>query len=808
MTSTVLAGLRVIDFSAGPAGGLATTVLADFGAEVIKVERPGGDRFRAEAASPFWLRGKNSVVIDLQTEAGRTQAKALAATADVVVVGGTPQKLTRLGIDETTLRRDHRSLIHCTISGWGTSGPLAELSGYEGIVAAKFGRMAAFDVQLNQDRPVFTAVPVATHVASQAAVQGILAALIQRRRSGAGAAVEASLAQALMCFDLVDSLSRQIAERDDRTFTPLRKMSAMPTLNYHPLRTADGRWIQCGNLLEHLFYSFLDAVDLLGEFLVDERFQGSPAVWTADATEEARDRILLRMQERTADEWMQRFDENGNVAAEPIMTTAEAIEHRDLVHGRGLVDILDPTVGVTTQPAPIAELSQTPGAATTGAPEVGDTSLDALLDTSPATAGSTEDVTSPPPAGRPLEGVTVVDLSTIIAAPLGVAMLADLGARVIKVEPFGGDPYRGLLIEGRMAVKTNVGKESICINLKTPEGQAIVHDLVRRADVVVHNFRGEVPAKLGIDYDTLHAINPRLIWAVVNGYGPHGPGAKRPATHPVIGACTGGVALQAGDALTRDCPTLTDVREAARQIMAANEANPDPNTSAVVATSILLALVARGDHDDGQTVRINMQLANAWANHDDFLSYDGKPFRRAVDAGHHGFAATYRLYPCATGWVFLAAVSDTEFARFCAVAQCSSLLNDSRFATFKDRAHNDEALATELQSILATNNAQSWEETLAAAGVGCVQADGIEVDRVIAEHPHFVKNGWAPLAEHARFGTVRRWGQIVSVDAMNPTPRSGPLGGEHTDSILRELGHDDGVIAGLRSAKIVNTLDF
>ena len=147
--------------------------------------------------------------------------------------------------------------------------------------------MAAFDVQLQRDRPVFAAVQVGTHIASQAAVHGIVSALLARRRTGAGSVVETSLAQAMASFDLVDLLARQISERDDRSFTPLRRISPMPTLNYHPLRTADGGWIQCGNLLEHLFYSFLDAVDLLGEFMVDERFQGSPAIWSPDAIEEA-----------------------------------------------------------------------------------------------------------------------------------------------------------------------------------------------------------------------------------------------------------------------------------------------------------------------------------------------------------------------------------------------------------------------------------------------------------------------------------------------------------------------------------------
>ena len=157
----------------------------------------------------------------------------------------------------------------------------------------------------------------------------------------------------------------------------------MPTLNYHPLRTSDGKWIQCGNLLEHLFYSFLDAIDLLGEFLIDEKFQGSPAVWSVEATEEARDRILIRMQERTADEWMQAFAENGNVAAEPIISAAEALSHIDLVEGQGLVEIDDASVGAVTQIAPIAELVATPASVLGGSPTIGQHTHEVLDRTCP-----------------------------------------------------------------------------------------------------------------------------------------------------------------------------------------------------------------------------------------------------------------------------------------------------------------------------------------------------------------------------------------------------------------------------------------
>ena len=802
MSHSVLEGIRAVTIGSGPALAQASTVLADFGAEVVAIEPPGGDRFGSLGAGPFWRRGKQLLELDLDRDDERAAAHALMAAADVVVAAGTIARLRSWNVDAGALRADHPSLVHCTITGFGTAGPDATLPGYEGLVAARAGRMAAFEVQLGEDRPIYAAVPVATHLAAQGAVHGIVAALLQRERTGLGDAVETSLLQGLMPFDLVDQLSFQLAERAGAEYTSLRHLMPMPTLNYHPVRTADDVWIQCGNLLEHLFMSFLDATDLLGELLIDERFQGGAATWSPEATEHARDLILTRVQERTAAEWMAAFDANGNVAAEPIVTTDQAIEHRDIAPA--LVEVDDPRHGHTTQIGPIADLEATPGSAT-GAQRLG-SAPDWSEGNRPTGANPTtseQDGENRP--GRPLEGITILDLSTIIAGPLGMSMLADLGARVIKIEPFGGDPFRQMLVEGRMAVKTNNGKESICVDLKTEAGQAIVHRLAAGADVLVHNFRGPVPAKLGIDPETLHAVNPDLVWAAVSGYHPASESALRPATHPVMGASTGGVAHQAGDALTRDCPTLADLRETSRQIMAANEANPDPNTSVAAASAILLALFARARHDDvgGQIVRINMQTANAWANGDDFLRYDGKPPRPAVDPGHHGLGATYRLYPAAEGWVFLATPTDREFTALCESAGWTHLLEDDRFVGEAVRADHDEELVAALTDCFATRCATDWDEQFTSAGIGCVRADGMDVGRYWATDEQVLANGWAPEIEHPRFGRVRRWGALTTVGGLNPSYGTAPLAGQHTDAILTEIGYSPDDIDRFRSDRIV-----
>src|SRR5271169_3343665 len=177
-------GLVVLDFSWGMAGGLATAVLADFGAEVIKIEPPAGDPFRSHPAWIAWNRGKKSAVVDLKTAQGRIQAQRLAEQADVVLESFRPGVAHRLGIDHAALSAINPRLVYGSISGWGQQGPLSRVAGYEGAVAARSGRMTDFEGQMNREGPTYTAVQVATWAASQAAVRGMLASILTRDSTG------------------------------------------------------------------------------------------------------------------------------------------------------------------------------------------------------------------------------------------------------------------------------------------------------------------------------------------------------------------------------------------------------------------------------------------------------------------------------------------------------------------------------------------------------------------------------------------------------------------------------------------------
>ena len=795
----LLDDLRVIDLSEGPIGGMTTMVLADFGADVVKVERPGGDPWRTVANAPMWLRGKRSAILDLQTEAGRESLARLAESADVVVTSMRPGKTEALGAGYERLRAANPALVYCDITGFGAKGPYAGYPGYEAVVAARMGRMLTFSGLPDRDGPAYAAVQAGSHATSQAALHGILAALMARGETGRGQLVETSLLQGLFSYDLGGLFRAQLGERFPELFAGIA-MPAMPTLNYHALPTKDGRWLQFGNLMAHLFDNYLAAAGLADVF-ADPDYEGSPATWSDDARERLRDRMFERMLEHTTEEWMDTFIEHGGVAATPFQTTQQALDDPDLVLNGHVVEREHPTLGTVRQLGPLARLTATPGAAGEPGPEPGEHTDQVLAETTRPRPSSPASAT--PASGPPLEDVTVLEFATVIAAPLGAAILADLGARVIKVEPIGGDPFRAMGVASMGAGRCNGSKESIALDLKSAEGQEIVHALARETDIVIHNYRPGVPERLGIGYETLKAIRPELVYVYVNGYGRFGPGAHRPSTHPIPGAGLGGALMQMGEGMPPACTTIPELRDVARKFFRANELNPDPNTSVVVASSSLLGLYARRRFGEGQEVFVDMFGANAWANADDFIAYEGKPARPEPDAGLYGLNATWRLYPAAEGWVFLGLAVQREWERFCALAGRPDLAADPRFATPDARTANDGALAETLAVLFAQRPADEWEALLATEGLGCVRADAAPVHEFIAKDGHVAANGLRVPAYSTNFGDYERYGPLTAFSENTLELGGFPLAGEQADRILAELGYDSAAVEALRARGVV-----
>ena len=800
--TAALDGLGVLDFSWGLAGAMTTMVLADNGADVVKIEPPGGDPQRDQPAFAQWHRGKRSVVIDLATPDGRRRARDLAAGADVLVQSWRPGVAERLGLGYTSLAIDNPSLVYCDITGFGPRGPFSRIKGYEAIVGAKAGIMAY------EDRPRYAPVPGASFGASHGALQGILAALFERDGSGRGQKVEASLVQGLTAYDLYHWLSFQDRERFAAAISAATSYSPIQGLIAF---TRDGRWLQLSNYRPQLFRAFLRAVEL------DEWYQS--AAGRDESPAAMIDVVLRRLHERTLDEWMAIFLADPDIGVEPFRTPLEAMQHDQLVYNGDVVDVAHPSLGATRQLGPMVKMTRTP--AVLGA-------VDPPLGTAPAdftgfrTRSGPPAVTAPQSTDRrsergPLTGVTILELAWFYAAPFGMALLADLGARVIKVEGAEGDPHRYQSgIPEHAGVKGLQGKESVVIDYRKPEGEAILHRLVARADLVMSNYR-QANKQLSRDgYDRLAAHNPELVYLYAGAYGSGGPYSARPAFAPTMSVAAGQRAYQLGwpHALQR----VEEISfEAGSERWARINSwdggltlNGDASAAVAVGTAALLGLVARQRNGVGQYLETTMLCSNAYVVSEEFFDYPGK----VAAAGHDvdGVHALYRLYPTAAGWIFLAAPLPSEWDDLCRALQESTgdtslLFDDLRFADAESRRANDMALAGVLTTVFATRAAAEWESILTRHDVAGVEVSQQSLSEFTISSPSVIENGFVADVEHPRFGPHRRHGPMVTLSRTPGAVGPGSLLGQHTRKVLAELGYSEADMTSLRAKGIVNWPD-
>ncbi len=784
-----LEGIRILDLTRGPAGGIATMILADFGAEVLTIEPPDGDPLTELPAAPMWRRGKRRLPLDLTSPNDIDTLHDLCAAADVLVCNWRSNSLVEKGLDWNSLHARHKHLIFCHISGFGNRGSMQACPGYEHIVAAYSGRMMVFEGITDRPGPVFSAVQVGIHATAQSAATGILAALLERGNEGEGRLVETSLLQGMQPYDMGASIGAQLRERFGDVFPPppTSNEPPMPSLYYHPAQAGDGRWMQFGNLLPHLFDNFLIVTDLV-DVLSDPDFNPTQMLLQGEKHETFRARMLARIQERKATDWMKDFIADGGVVATTYQTTQTALKDPDIVANGHVIPRQEGGVEL----GPVARLKQTP--AKPGSAISLDDGIVNKWQASPRHAPTVKS------SGElPLKGVKIVELATIIAAPLGASFLADMGADVVKVEQIGGDPFRAMFL-GIGAAKVNAGKRSISVDLKSDAGREIVLNLINDADVLIHNYRPGVPERLGIGYEEVSKTNPGIIYLQCNGYGPDGPSALRPSTHPIPGAAMGGVMYQLGERVPKALQDLDGLRLWTRRLMKANEVNPDPNTAAVVATSAMLGLVARETNGIGQQILIDMFGANAYANHDDFLSYPGKRPRPMPDEKLHGLSATYRLYQCKEDqWIFLALINRRERQSFLSTLNQAGISGPSEELLLQ----GGEAATTALSELFSSKDGDYWEQLFVPAGIGCVRADRAPQGQFWIEDDHAQSMQLTAEIEHPKLGTYRRQGPMVLFDDKRHPLGAPPLAGQHNEELLLAMGYSSDEVASLTSKGVL-----
>ncbi len=392
----------------------------------------------------------------------------------------------------------------------------------------------------------------------------------------------------------------------------------------------------------------------------------------------------------------------------------------------------------------------------------------------------------------PLYGITILDFTRVLSGPYCTMALADLGARVIKLEHPGrgddtrrwGPPFLG--DESAYFLSVNRNKESIAIDFKAPGGREVVGRLLAKADVVVENFRPGTLDSVGLDAATVRAARPELIYCSISGYGQTGPRRDEPGYDAVMQA-EGGLMSITGAA---DGPPYR-----------LGVAIVDIVSGLFAAQGVLAALVARSNTGQGQVVDIGMLDATAA-----LLTYQAGNYFATGDVpgrlgNRHPTIAPYETFATADGDLALAVGNDSLWQAFCRAAELPDLGADARFATNALRLANYAALKARLDPAFASRTRADWTARLVAHGVPC---GGVRaIDEVFAD-PQTVHREMVATVPHATLGQVKVTGVPVKLSETPGSVRTGPPTlGQHTAAILDELGYDHEAVRALADSGAV-----
>ncbi|GMU78524.1 MAG: putative CoA-transferase [Acidimicrobiia bacterium] len=812
--ASVLDGIRVLDCSGGIAGPITGMLLADHGAEVIKVEPPGGDRWRTAPGADVWLRGRRSIELDLRGSDDHAVFRALAASADVVLETYGPGTARRLGVDAATLLASNPRLIVCSISAYGHHSAHRGRPGYDALVAARLGLLdeqrghiggaiahmhhhepflpdlpipEGMEPGSPRSGPILTYTPWPSMCAAFLATTGISAALFARTRTGRGQHVETSLLQAALALTASKWLR---AEHHDapgfRTWIyDQRAAKGM-------FRCSDGRWIQHWVPNPRFVLSSADG-DTLALRGTDNIVEDPERI-----TPEPENLVVLAyyyplMAEAFArfpsDEWVA-VAAQANVPLQPVRTPEEALADDALLTEGAVVDVEHPSYGALRQAGILYGLSRTPGRVQGPVPTAGEHNDELRAEVAAgrvsSTAAGVDPGTTDAPAGSsvvdtiedgdpcahgPLSGITVLDLGFAVAGPFGTQVLADLGANVIKVNA-RRDPWWHATA---VAYGANRGKRSVGLDLKHPDGLAALYRLVERADVVHSNMRRDALRRLRCDEASIRAVNPDVVYCHTRGFD-RGPRSDSPGNDQT-GCSLAGVTFEDGGCRDGGKPfwSLTSLG--------------DTGNGFLSAIGVIQALLHRAEHGEAQSVDTSILNAGLLVASMAATTADGTPLPRpALDGLQLGLGAGYRLYQAADGWVCIALVTDDHWRRFAAAIGEPELLDDPRFADAGGREKHRGDLEARLVPWFAARPAAGAFAALDGHGVPCEITDP-DFGTRIHDDPEMLRLGLVVKQDHPKVGRFEQYGRTIDfsdtpADILYPPP----VCGQHTREVLAENG--------------------
>jgi formyl-CoA transferase len=388
-------------------------------------------------------------------------------------------------------------------------------------------------------------------------------------------------------------------------------------------------------------------------------------------------------------------------------------------------------------------------------------------------------------AGGPLAGLRILDLSGYIAGPYGCTLLADQGAEVIKIEPPEGDNLRKypstLASEGRAFLGVNRGKLGVSLDLKKAQGLEVLLRLVATADVLVHNFRPSVPARLGMDYATLQQVNPRLIYCTLNGYGDSGPLKDNAGYDQVLQAMTGICAMQGAP----EHPEIV------------YGSVVDYYAAALLAGGVSSALYQRERTGKGSAVNISL-LRSALAMQSARMVWaEGEPRDVYRDMRSGGITG---LHPTGAGSLYISANTPHFWKALCELVGLPHLAGDERYDTVRKRAQRADEIVPLIREALRNRTALEWEE-LFGERIPCAAVRRVE-DMI--DHPQVAAEGMVQRFTHPLVGSYRGFSRAVTFGGAHPGDAlPAPAFGQHSDEVLARQGYSAEQIRRLREEGVI-----
>jgi crotonobetainyl-CoA:carnitine CoA-transferase CaiB-like acyl-CoA transferase len=387
-------------------------------------------------------------------------------------------------------------------------------------------------------------------------------------------------------------------------------------------------------------------------------------------------------------------------------------------------------------------------------------------------------------AERALDGVRVLDVTQVMAGPYCAMQLCDMGADVIKVEPPEGDSTRRMAgavgTDSAAFNAVNRGKRGIVLDLKSSAGRDAFIRLAKRSDILIENYRPGVMRNLGLDYDTLSAVHPGLIYASISGYGQTGPERDKGGFDLVAQGVTGLMSItgEPGGAPIKIGVPITDLGAA---LFA---------TSAILAALFHRSKTGRGQYIDTSLVDAGVAMS-VWEATEYFSSHAAP----LPTGSAHRMTAPYQAIRCADGYITIAAANDRLFRRLSELLERPDWLTNPHYTDDTHRVKNRAELASEIESVTITRPRKHWLDLFEANGLPC---GPINTYKQVFDDPQIRARGLVVETNHPQLGSIQTIGAPVKMSLTPPIAgRPAPLLGQHTSEVLREIGYTDEEIVRL-----------